>query len=70
MSKPKLHQQPEFASGPLILTFAKMPAETPSNVRIGPLAKNEKLSCVNRSGETRLVGNGGSAHSPAHAIER
>jgi hypothetical protein len=27
MSNPKLHQQPRFASGPLILTFAKVPAE-------------------------------------------
>jgi hypothetical protein len=25
MSNPKLHQKPVFASGPLILTFAKVP---------------------------------------------
>jgi hypothetical protein len=37
MSNPELHQQLEFASGPLIPTFAKVPAERDANVRIGPL---------------------------------
>src|SRR5271169_3272994 len=38
MSNPKLHYKHKFASGPLILTFAKVPLpKRDANVRIGPL---------------------------------
>jgi len=38
---PELHWNLVFASGPLILTFAKLAAEMEADVRIGPLDREE-----------------------------
>jgi hypothetical protein len=42
MSNPKLHQQLKFASGPLILTFAKSLLRWEANARIGPLVDDRE----------------------------
>src|SRR5690606_19387774 len=44
MSNPKLHWNPIFPGGPLILTFAKVPAERSASVRIGPLEAARAIS--------------------------
>jgi hypothetical protein len=54
MSNPKLHQIGIFASGSLILTFAKSPPRRDADVRIGPLA--HPVACGNCGNPPRCKG--------------
>src|SRR5215467_4815831 len=47
-SNPKLHEQQYFASGPLVLTFARIPPLGDANVRTGPLAQLSSAKTAGR----------------------